>query len=543
MADSDNDGCAILGALAAVGAYLAAIGAFFFFVAGWILGAAALVGISIVVFFYARAFFRVLWGTDGWVEAPLPPEPAFRQYFFHKAWKDYFLIVKHAFTPSQEMAEKYHKFVAQHFFNGDAVIFLWAPGVTLYLGLVVSAGAAAVLYVVLGTLHLTLLGSVAGAALIIAALCRLLELAAMKWHRTFHACPHGDCHERFDLAWYSCDNPECGAEHRRLIPGPYGVFFRRCRCERELPTFFLMGRNRLPSVCPCCRRPLDPGLPIMPRLDIPLIGGPSAGKSSFLLAVTTDLQAVAEAHSLSLTFTNEQMARRIDQAQALLSRGERLTKTVALSPDAIQSILDDGNGRRVRLSWIDPAGEIYTESRGDRTQTYFQYCGAAILLLDPFSIQRVRDRYARKLADFSPEQASFCLETPEDVCARAIGGVESLEQNGRKPLAIVITKCDLFDLKSEILATTVGPGAELDKGEPVTVHSPAIRSWLLEQDQVNLIRMLERQFHPVRYFCTQNAAPHGNSGTDGNHTTGASTPLAWIFRRTRMFDAERVFRG
>lgn len=530
MSDEKNEGC---GAVLLVGLYLGALFLFVKYVALWIFGAAVVIGVGAVVYLYVRSFHRVFFGDGGWPDVPVPPEPAYRQYFFNKAWRDYRLVVVQAYLPSREYAALCHEFIVGKFF-GSAAVVSWPPGVALYAGLVTSVIAAALFYAMLGVVHLALLSLAVGGALILASLCRLTEQAAMKWHHAFHACPHTDCHEQFDLAYYFCGH--CGAEHRWLVPGPYGVFYRRCRCGAALPTFFLTGRHHLASACPHCHKALDPSIPIVGRLDIPLVGGPAAGKSSFLFAATSALRARADAGALQLIFTNERAEQRFKEASALVAQGHRLPKTVDLSPDAFQTMLTNHKGARLLLSWFDPAGEIYTKSRGDRPQGYFAYYGGAVMLIDPFSIDRVRQRFASRLAQLSTEHVSFCAEPPEDVYARAVWSANTMDEKGRrKPLAVVVTKADIFDLQAEILSTVPSKPAPHDRSVPAGATSESVRAWLLEQDEGNLVRLLEDRFDPVCFFCTHHAAPDGRAPSPTLTSTGAIAPILWLLQQTKDF--------
>lgn len=516
------------GAVILVALYLGGLFLFFRFVAPWVFGAALVIGIGAVVYLYGRSFYRVFFGDRGWPEAPVPPEPAFRQYFFNKAWQDYRLVVVQAYLPSRRCAGICHEFIAAKFFGSSAAVVSWPPGVALYAGLVASVIAAAVFYAILGVIHLALLSMAVCGTLVLAGLCRLTEYAAMKWHHAFHACPHSDCHERFDLAYHFCGS--CGAEHRWLVPGHYGIFHRRCQCGNKLPTFFLTGRHHLAAACPCCHKMLDTSLPIVGRLDVPLIGGPAAGKTSFLFAAMSALRTKADAGALQLAFTNERAEQRFMEASALLELNHRLPKTVDLSPDAFQAVLTNRKGARLLLSWFDPAGEIYTKSRGDRAQGYFAYYGGAVMLIDPFSIDRVRQRFATRLAQLSTEQVSFCAEPPEDVYARAVWSANTMdEQNRTKPLAVVVTKTDLFNLQTEILSSVSSVTPANGRGATIGDSSESVRTWLLEQDEGNLVRLLEDRFHPVRFFCTHQAA--SSSSTD----TGVLVPIRWLLQQAKSF--------
>ena len=55
----------------------------------------------------------------------------------------------------------------------------------------------------------------------------------------FGACPI--CGEKYNIPIYVCSN--CGKEHKKLIPGKYGIFNRRCQCGNKMPTMFMDEEN------------------------------------------------------------------------------------------------------------------------------------------------------------------------------------------------------------------------------------------------------------------------------------------------------------
>ncbi|MBC2877652.1 MULTISPECIES: hypothetical protein [Streptomyces] len=86
-------------------------------------------------------------------------------------------------------------------------------------------------------------------------------------------CPYADCGRVVDRPVRVC--PKCRARHRRLVPGRYGVFLRRCRCGARLPA--VLRVHRLEARCPHCRKALPPGYE-RARVVV-LVGGPAARRA------------------------------------------------------------------------------------------------------------------------------------------------------------------------------------------------------------------------------------------------------------------------
>ncbi|MGK5639736.1 hypothetical protein ACSNOK_15695 [Streptomyces sp. URMC 126] len=86
-------------------------------------------------------------------------------------------------------------------------------------------------------------------------------------------CPYADCGRAVGRPVRLC--PACRARHRRLVPGRYGVFRRRCRCGARLPV--VLRAHRLDAACPHCGKALPPGYE-RARVVV-LVGGPAAQRA------------------------------------------------------------------------------------------------------------------------------------------------------------------------------------------------------------------------------------------------------------------------
>src|SRR2546421_3030253 len=118
---------------------------------------------------------------------------------------------------------------------------------------------------------------------------RTAESVSMAWRRINFVCPHGTCYKKIALPIYIC--PTCSAEHKRLLPGSYGILRRRCQCTTQfLPTLGLFGRAAIPAKCPQCSGNLAREIGASTDVHVPLIGGPASGKTSYLIAATLELE-------------------------------------------------------------------------------------------------------------------------------------------------------------------------------------------------------------------------------------------------------------
>lgn len=75
---------------------------------------------------------------------------------------------------------------------------------------------------------------------------------------------------------------ESSWKHARLVPGPYGIWHRRCSCGKKLPTTFLLGRSALKAFCPVCGNELAAS--DVQQFSLSVVGGTSSGKTVLLTA-------------------------------------------------------------------------------------------------------------------------------------------------------------------------------------------------------------------------------------------------------------------
>lgn len=511
--------------------YIFLIGWFFENVAPVVFLAGALVMSAAVLVNYLRAMGTNLFSNGGWADSPDGPEPAFRQYFFRKAYHDYGCIVRDSHTDNIHAAQWVIK-AGTKLFKNAGFLFTWPLGLTFYAIAAVAAVAAGGAYVAFGAVHLLLVIIFCTIAMTAAIFFRVLEYGSMVWRRIFLVCPNAGCYRKISLPIYIC--PSCGVEHKRLVPGSYGIFRRRCRCGQKMPTLFLFDRHKLPAICPheMCRRPLSAAIGMARNLHIPVVGGPAAGKTSFLMANMVELHRCTSIGGVSLSFPETKDERLFDDCRLAFASGTVLRKTAEYSPDAFLVNLTDGSGNRALLYVYDAAGELYQEVDALRRHEYYSYTHAIVFLIDPFSLSRVRGDYQSFLS-----VASTTLkpseERPQDVYDRMISRIRETSEIGRslstQAIAVVVTKADAFGLASKI--QQVAPASEADpktsrRGDGDS-ESDAVRRWLTDYGEGNLVRSIEHDFKKVRYFyCSAlGRMPDGNSTPF--RPVGVLDPLSW----------------
>ncbi|MDP8315334.1 MAG: hypothetical protein RAP70_09745 [Candidatus Celaenobacter antarcticus] len=462
--------------------YYLAMRWFFQTIAIYVLGALSVGFVITVLVNYIRAF--------GLISSKSPEDkvPAYKNYFFKKAYTDYFLVLIAAWMYNIEIGKVLISWLLK---MAPAWIFTWPVMLTYAGALVIAFAASIAFYLLFGIIHLIIITLICLIVYIIALYFRSIELFSMAWRKVSFKCPH--CYKPIALPVYLC--PSCGEKHGvniktkksfkqigKLIPGSYGIFRRQCKCNYKLPTSSLWGRNKLESICPHCSGPLNKKIGSSTNIHIPIVGGPASGKTSFLMASSIEIVKDSRITGREVSFPNQKDKRVFEYGEKQYQSGEVVRKTGDLSPSSFMINIKEANNEEYLLYLYDAAGELY----GDATDTrllhkYFDYIDGILFIIDPFSIPSVRASFESKLAN-QGDYVKPSTEQPQDVFDRMVNTIRSITKIKSKfkfPISVIINKVDAFDIKNKI-------GYD-------------IKSWLLNTEG-NLVRSFEDNFQTVGYF-------------------------------------------
>ncbi|MGQ9889106.1 MAG: TRAFAC clade GTPase domain-containing protein [Aggregatilineales bacterium] len=523
--------------VALIGLALLALGGVAAFVTLVIIGAVGLAGAASGLWAGAVNFRRVLAAARAAARQaeldvpPLPrwfnrhPQPAFLLPAYGRAWHISSYLWRrvwgstcHDATAWFRRSLGWRSRAARRPVNNpfDSLLTVGEYGVSagLYLGGFFHFVAAFLIVggVTLGLLLLTLLGVVVTSALVLA--LGLFNRLYAAYYRITIRCPN--CHSEMPIPVYICDR--CGTPHDRLWPSVYGVRYHECKgrlpdgtvCRNCLPTADWWGRGRLDQVCPACGHTLAQGIGRETNVHIPIVGGPAAGKTSFLVAATHELKEVyGPRRGLGVRLLTAEAEASLARSIAMLRAGRPIAKT----PDAEDSapaytVEIKRRGRRVPslLYLYDAAGEHYTREERALRQVYFRYVQGVIFVIDPFSIDQVRAEYRDQLAA-APRAPAPSAENLESVYERMLRVMEASHgpHPGRRfpqPVAVVITKVDAFDLERHI---GLPAARELMRRDPrLRFEEDAINvlveQFLVRKGAYNFVSSLHSQFSTVKYF-------------------------------------------
>jgi len=375
---------------------------------------------------------------------PLPDkaEPAYKSYFYDQGFKDYRSIIKRAWALAIVGTLKWGWDLFLKQLHAGVLAWIFLPlTLPLFLALVTGVLFSLVPFFLVSIIH-TLILSLSLLCVWLAALfLNIVEFVSTLWRSLHYVCPHNDCYERVRLPVFIC--PACGAEHRKLVPGKYGVFKRKCRCGKKLPTSSLNGRKKLPMICSNknCGRPLHNSIGSAPSFHFALLGEPSSGKTSYLYALLYDMLETSKIRWFEInndkskeiykTFSNEYKA------------GIPPLKTVQKLPDSLilKSKAEVGEGL---FYFYDPAGEFYlsdadTVSKG----SYQRYLDGIFFVVDPFSLPPIRARCSQHDLEHAGASAGEHLTVYERLVNYLLSTYSDKILN-KVPVSVIITKAEMI---------------------------------------------------------------------------------------------------
>ena len=458
-------------------------------------------------------------------------QPAFRSYFYGPAWKDLVATVSDIRRDLRTLFGGVCKF-AGRFYRGTGwtgILLTWPLAIVGGLALLPTVAIGGLQLLLLVLTHSVFLGVVALLARGCAYVIFLVERAVILSRAGYAKCPHAECHAPVPLPVFRC--PACRAEHDNLVPGRCGVLMRTCKCGKErLPTLFWLGKGRLPSQCRECRKPMREEL-FAANVHIPIYGGPSAGKTMYMVAVTWELLSNqksvpdVEAHLIDKTKQYER------DWQPQFEKGLVQGKTVNLFPDAFLLSMQRGGGGPASVYLYDPAGEALQSEEHLRGHGFLEYSDGLAILIDPLSLQSFKERY-QELGQAVP--ATTSQDDPAETVTRICIKLRELEWN--KPVALVLTKADLPGFE-EVFGVRMD-GSVVGKSWKKTGadQSAKLAEWF-EREEGHLLSLLRENFSDLRFFAVSALGRGLGAPADVRGFTPQRVlePIAWLLSRRATF--------
>jgi hypothetical protein len=426
-----------------------------------------------------------------------PVEPSggvYRHYLMGQVWRDWKALAS-AVIPRIYLAsdEAVRKLTSKLLISGWWGFFLFPIWLALSGGIVLAALPVAALGLALTLLYgLVALVGLAGwlaCVLVLGSVERLF----MMYGRILQTCPHPNCYRSIALPVYAC--PRCGKRHDDLTPNTAGAFRHVCECGARLPTTVPLGRYRLTAFCPHCGGRLPERIGRVRVEPVPFIGGPAAGKTTFMFLAIRALHARSREIEGRVAFVEPRHQQAYAGSVVEFDRGGQLAKTGPELPLATMVDVELPGARHRILYLFDPAGEHFTGAAQVESLRYLDHGEALVFVLDPFALPEVR----RALTDAErsvfhparhalppPGTVASSDEDPSDTLQRVLNELRSRPDHGRqKRVAVVVTKADL------LVRTAIGRDVRMDT-----------RAWLSGLGLGNTLRTLDQLAAEVRVFAS-----------------------------------------
>jgi hypothetical protein len=461
-------------------------------------------------------------------------QPAKVQYFYGQALQD----LKDAIVGTAEDLQQLWPFMAQgaelYMAAGWIVwVFTWPLALAVVIALLIVSVVAICMLGIMIVLHTVGAGIVWVLSMYFSLMLFLIERAVILVRSGYAKCPYAGCHEKVALPVLIC--PTCGERHDRLIPGRYGVFQRMCTCEKtKLPTLFWFGKGKLDRICPHCNKPLNAEL-FGGNVHIPIYGGPSTGKTMFMMATTWQMMEnqLPEVKTNLIDESDAQNYR--DTWKPDFEGGVLREKTFELLPDAFLLSLQRKAGLPVSVYLYDPAGEALVDEQELSGHHFLRYFDGLALLLDPLSLPSMAEAYQESTGTNPPPTTS--VADPEEVIHHIVNVLEQQTRLSRKRrfkrrIAIVLSKMDIPLVQQELgvrLSDTIPRGKWQAIG---TEDSERIRLWLARHEPA-LLQLIETRFNDIRFFA-QSALGRETEERKTFQPKQVLHPICWLLSKRQM---------
>ncbi|MBP3271355.1 MAG: hypothetical protein J6M17_03895 [Ruminococcus sp.] len=318
------------------------------------------------------------------------------------------------------------------------------------------------------------------------------------------------CKEEYSFPVYFC--PECGIAHKKLRPGEFGIFSRRCGCLYTLPatahgkTADGVIRGELEAACPYCGHADNSG--VSRQLGIPLIGGVNAGKTTFKTAFLYQfLNDEATLRQLDVKLPSKEAENEFEEIRSCFLGKRVVTETRPGREYDVTSFNFIIKNKRLdvprQLHIYDMPGEVFEQSNAQERLKHFTFSEGVIFVIDPYSMQAVIDEGG---GTGGMRVGTMDLNKLTEIFLETLEKLPDMPKDGKKysiPVAVCINKADTPALRGRIGM----PAADLLMREKPSVYTDRYdtmdmlcREFLKANGKSNAVTLLDQNFRNVHFF-------------------------------------------
>ena len=353
------------------------------------------------------------------------------------------------------------------------------------------------------------------------------------------SCPV--CQERSVIPVFAC--PGCNRMHTRLVPGPYGIWHRRCVCGQRLPTTFLLGRSALKASCKCGS---ELAASDVQQFSLTIVGGPTSGKTVLLAAFYHELfeKIAARKHvRCEIPAICAPMFKNLERWFG----GESCGATEEGQTSEMYSVLIKANVLDVdkQFSLYDISGESFSDPAlaSMLPQKQMRDSNGVVIVIDPLSAPVMRaaaDAAGDDIGNYSKTEASEVVSNFVTYLKTVLTN-SKISAKSKKPVAVVISKTDLISISRMISYERI---RSIMKGNPGMFDSFAeardeiSREFLKDIGLNDAVMAIEAAFSEVHYF-PASAMGHAENGEE-YQPEHAAEPFWWLISRAEPALAELI---
>ena len=437
---------------------------------------------------------------------PDVPKGVRRSYFFGPGYHQINITVRDAFSSQEAHLNKLENFKNRHT-SGTWFLDVWV--LIFYIAALLCTFIFGFIWMVLFSTILSII--------IFVGMCIFYIMFALLWgsDRLILALKSiqsrcSNCKRISIVPVFMC--PDCGAKHKKLTPGPYGIFRRKCGCNKRLPTTFINGRSKLKASCPHCE--IELATSSARQFGIQLVGGVSAGKTSFIAAFWHFyLERIRNFHNVTYE-TNP--AEAFDELERWYQQGLS-SSTTETNANMYSIVHKRDNETPYQVAIYDIAGEAFSELGSDIQQQQFKYCEGLIFVLDPTATSRsVNETFSSFINEFKALRGKHSSKT-SDI-----------------PVSVIISKADLY--KKEIglpkikARYNLSPsGFSNSDGQTCLAfaRNAICQEFMRNRDFESVLNLIDGEFNNVQYFPV---SAMGHSAVLGQpyEPWGVEEPVLWL---------------
>ncbi|TXC90921.1 hypothetical protein FS935_08415 [Metabacillus litoralis] len=445
-------------------------------------------------------------------------QPAYEKYIFKKAFVDAKNVMQTAFKTNRlHVKEIYHSIKKNKNTYGKAIhLFL---SIISYSAIFATFTVGNALIAISAAIHFSLLAIYSAPVFAFWTIVYYGDQTYRKINNISTVC--STCYHHSALPTYHC--PSCQTAHTLMVPSKFGTLKRKCQCGHKISTSIFNGRSQLDASCHTCSTPIYSSEAT--TLQIPVIGGTSAGKTSFVMSSMASLINESESKDWTFRYPKAEFKDSIEAFYRNQSVGVRPIKTQSRTPEAQYVGITTKKSKIEKILYLyDPSGETFETSGDFKKQRYLEHYDGLVFVIDPFSIANVRERYQREynvnavnpsFADFENIFDRFLIELQESY------GIKAHEKI-TKPIAIVVNKIDQV-LKNEVGTETAKQlAATRDDMKNISDATHFLcKEFLASVGMNNFLRKVDNKLSNYQFFAYSS---HKKEQTV-DHT---SEPLLWL---------------